>query len=234
MAWPLSRLLTFANGTTVTPSFLNDTIQDYIIGIFGGTKSVKSVHADGVGGNTASAAAGEIKATGAATISGNIVSVHGNVTSDTGYVSAGTTVTAGTGVTSTTGDVVATTGKLTAGKLSSAEGGIETGEFFKDNTPLGSGFVAANGAGFTDTGSPDFDPIYGPNIASVDHAGTGEYHVVLCKTPGTWVFPVVSFAYSTDGSIAASWDNSNHWILVKTLLGASPADLAFNVIVFGY
>ena len=74
MAWPLSRLLDFIDHSTpwVSADFLNQ-VQDAIVALFGGGKTVKSLKADGTGGAASDAAAGSIVATG------NISSTSGKV-----------------------------------------------------------------------------------------------------------------------------------------------------------
>lgn len=65
MAWPFTRLVDFFANTvpTIKATFLN-TIQDYFIALFSGTKTVVSLHADGVGDLASTAAAGDVKASG--------------------------------------------------------------------------------------------------------------------------------------------------------------------------
>lgn len=65
MAWPVNaRFQNFVSNTTrIAAAFLH-AVQDAIIGVVGGTKSVASVDVDGVGDQAASAGAGNIRATG--------------------------------------------------------------------------------------------------------------------------------------------------------------------------
>lgn len=61
-------------------------------------------------------------------MSGDIVAATGNISSTTGTLSAGTTVTAGTGITSTTGNIAATAGAVSAGTdVSSGQHYLSTG-----------------------------------------------------------------------------------------------------------
>ncbi len=66
-SWPFARLTTYiANSLPVLKSADLNSIQDYIVHLFVGDKTLPSLHVDGSGDNAASASAGDLKASGKA------------------------------------------------------------------------------------------------------------------------------------------------------------------------
>lgn len=64
MAWPVdARSVVFQNGTVVSPDFLND-VQDKIVGVYGGTLSLKAMVVDGTGAAVTAPTAGTMTASG--------------------------------------------------------------------------------------------------------------------------------------------------------------------------
>lgn len=65
MAWPFTRLLDFLPNSVprIGAACLN-SLQDYIGHLFAGTKTLKSLHVDGVGDQTSTAAAGDVLISG--------------------------------------------------------------------------------------------------------------------------------------------------------------------------
>jgi len=65
MAWPFSRLVDFLPNSVprIGAAFLN-TLQDTFIGVFSGTKTLKSVHVDGIGDQPSTASPGDVLISG--------------------------------------------------------------------------------------------------------------------------------------------------------------------------
>jgi len=117
MAWPINaRFLSLtANVTRITAALLN-AIQDAIYGIIGGSKSVKSLYADGTGDQASALAPGEIYAS---------AGIFGNTT-----------------ITATTKSVVNTArSSVTTGSGQS----LALGETYKDTACFAWGKVTVNG-----------------------------------------------------------------------------------------
>jgi len=127
MAWPINaRFRSFVDGTTnITADFLH-AVQDALYPIIGGSKTLKSVQADGTGNQAATAAAGDVTASGA--LNGASANVTG-VTKSARYQSGGTSVTTsdfsiGAGWGSTATKSVSTGSKDTAGVMSVTASGV--------------------------------------------------------------------------------------------------------------
>lgn len=111
MAWPVDAIYqTFVAWTRIRSAFLNQ-IQERIVDVIGGRKTLKKLEVDGVGDQAPGAAPGDIVASGTIAAGADVTAAFdmtagGNVTSTAGDVSAQVNVTATTGkVSALVGDV---------------------------------------------------------------------------------------------------------------------------------
>ena len=113
MAWPVTaRYQTFVDATTrIVAAFLH-AMQDALIGLYSGTKSVKALAVDGVGNQTVALTAGMLDAVA---IHSQSTIAAGGLISSLGSLEAGIGITADTGnITATLGNIVAAAGSMTA------------------------------------------------------------------------------------------------------------------------
>ncbi len=80
MAWPLTVNTTYANGTVVAATYLNN-IETGIVNLYTGTSSLKALQIDGTGGAVVAPAAGSLVVSGA--MSGASLALTGAITTAT-------------------------------------------------------------------------------------------------------------------------------------------------------
>lgn len=221
MAWNLtSRLLDFIDHSTpwVSADFLNQ-IQDAILWLFGGTKTLKSLKVDGTGGQPSDASPGNAHVTGNAQVDG-LLTVHGDM-STAGSLSAMGTATA-------LGEVGGSDLLLTATRSSSTPGsgqGVSLGQIYKDTAAVAWAVVESTGTLYR-----------GANILSCQRVAQGQYLVTLCNGAPNVLCPVAGVDTNNCLSHITAWSEvgENNAVHVTTLDSNNAAiDLNFALVVFG-
>jgi len=172
MAWPVNaRYETLVAGVTAVKKTFGDAMQDAIINLYGGDRTVVSLHADGTGDQASAAGAGSIHATnGFVTASGNVTAFAGDIGATLGNVSAGSYLAAG-----------GTRSSTTAG----AGQGLTIGRIYKDTAPVAWCWIEM-------IAGPSCRLGRGVNINSVTYTGLGRYTVQLVNGAANLIAPVAT------------------------------------------
>jgi hypothetical protein len=182
MAWPVSsRFIDFiANVTAIAHDFLN-AVQDAVVNLYGGVRTVVSLRADGVGDQVAGGSPGDIRGV--------------NLIADTDVQATGGDVRANAG------NVRAVAGHLEAGQMkigtSMPTPSCALGQVYKDLIPIGWGrFVYGGGAVSMSSGV---------NIKSVVRNDVGDYTITLGTAPPLPGFHGVAFAMAYSDPDVSFW-----------------------------
>jgi len=255
MAWRLSRYQDFiANITTITADFLN-AVQDAIVDVYNGARTLKKAHVDVTGDQASSYGSEVFHVTGNTKLEGNA-----NVTID---LSVGGATTSGGSVTSTAGDVVAAGGVVRAAGSNSGTGNVKAegshaGDGYlqasgtRSSATAGSGQSLTVGQVFKDSalvawarvtlnGTPACVLDRGVNIASVTRNSVGNYTVTLVNGTANYLAPLVTLlddcGRGTYTVAKAGITTSSFTILTRDIPDepGSPVstDFEFFVAVFG-
>lgn len=185
MAWPVDALYeVIVAGVTTAKKTLADAIQNAIIGVVGGGKSIKKLWVDGVGDVASAVAAGDIKVSG-----GAYIDTGGNTIGIAGFQST-------VGGVQVAGDVKSTGGYCIGNRLqadntrSSATAGagqsLTIGQAWKDTLPVGWIWIEM-------IAGPSCQLGRGVNIAAaVTYNAAGSYTVTLTNGPANKLLGVAT------------------------------------------
>lgn len=144
MAWPVDAAFeVITAGVTTAKKTLADALQNALIGLYGGTKTVISIQADGTGNQASTANSGDVS------------SANGNVVAPNGNVSAGLALVGGKAL------ITVARSSVTAGSGQS----VALGEVWKDTTNFAAGVFTVSMAAIALT--------RGYNMAAPTYVGTG-------------------------------------------------------------
>jgi len=214
MAWPVNAFYeSLVAGVTTVKKTLGDAIQQSIINLYGGTKTLVSLDVDGVGDQAATAAAGTVLASGTIrSAAGDLIATAGNIAASLGYVGATTSY-------------LFSGGTLSSGTAGAGQG-LTIGRAYKDSLCAAWAVVDNNGAAASLT--------RGVNISSVARNGQGDVSVTLVNGVANQICAVANGFDNAEVTCTINVTSTSTTVVrVITRSGGATVDAKFMLAVYG-